>query len=357
MSNPYAVNKLVHHPETLRKLRDTGEGNLLSVHLMPQNLCNHRCEFCSYRMPDNKNSEEFNEGVHIPLDKMVQLLHHFSEMGVEGVEITGGGEPLAYPHINELFHSLEEREFAIGLVTNGTLHEKVLGFPKMSWARVSIDASTPGTYSRMRKTTENHFTKAWSCVKRLADVREKMHPDFRLGVGFVLSNENIHEVWDFVQMAKHSGADNVRLSLTFADSHLNYFKDQSALEEAVRASKDAVDNFSDETFHVHNLIPDRYHEQVHHRQNYKRCPTKDVLCVVEGEGKVYSCCTFTGSKKGLWGNFMEHPRGFKGVWEDAAERRKNWNSRVECQVACLYRDRNLAMNELIDNPPIHTEFV
>ena len=360
----YAVDKLASHPIALKQLRETGTAPLISVHLMPQNTCNQRCSFCSYRLPDNKNSSHFNEGVHIPWQDMVGLLADFHMMGVEGIEVTGGGEPLAYPHTKELWTFLNQHGFATALVTNGTLlkDRAELITPKMKWARVSIDASNAKTYAEMRKCPVAHFVKAWEAVAQLRK-HAPPDPDFRLGVGFVLCNENINEVYEFVRMARESGADNVRLSVTFSDQNEDFFEDKIAFSRAVEESQRAEADFTDETFKVNNLMPARGWEIQHPTQDYKRCPTKDVLCVVEGECKVYTCCTFTGSVHGLYGKFTEHPDGFRGLWDSFREWRRDFRPDQYCQCACLYRDRNLAMNDLIDGDEVpvadhlHKEFV
>ena len=365
----YALDKLADYPEVLQGLRETGDGQLISVHLMPQNLCNQRCEFCSYRLPDNKNSVAFNEGAHLSLDQLEPLLDHFEEMGVRGVEVTGGGEPLAHPEPLKILRMLAARGFAIGLVTNGTLHERIKPLPPivkehLKWVRVSIDASREETYRATRKAPKGHFEKAWGCVRWLAAERASLHEDFRLGVGFVLANQNAKDLYSFVAQAKAAGADNVRLSSTFSDQHEDFFKHPDAMRDAVSESLQAVVDYQDENFTVHNLIPDRNRDIMHPYQDYRRCPTKDLLCVVEGEGRVYTCCTFTGSLSGLYGNYLEHPEGFKGLWEENATRRREWDSREECRVSCLYRDRNVAMNRLIDSGEtttrsgvLHREFI
>jgi len=362
----YAVDKITSHPLTLAKMRDTGEGDLISVHLMPQNLCNQSCSFCSYRLPDNKNSSEFNEQSHIPLEAMMGLLDDLEGMDVQGVEVTGGGEPLAYPFTSQLWHRLAESPMATALVTNGSLlHKHDIGMitSRMKWARVSIDAARPDTYAAMRRASVTHFDRAWAAV---ASLRQHAPPDpeFKLGVGFVLCNENINEVYDFVKQARSSGADNVRLSLTYSDQHEKFFRDQDALANAIEESKRAEADFNCSYFRVNNLIPVRGWEIHHPQQDYVRCPTKDLLCVVEGECWVYTCCTFTGSLRGRYGKFTEHEGGFRGLWEDFAEWRKDFDASVYCDCSCLYRDRNLAMNDLIDSsetPPVgdhqHREFI
>ena len=370
VGNAYSTLKLAAHPETLEKMRKTDAGDLITVHLMPQNLCNQSCSFCSYRLPDNKNSKEFDESAHISWDDMEELLEDFGEMGVRGVEITGGGEPLAYPNILPLLGWLGQTKMQVGLVTNGTLFHKIQRYfvsaigERLSWVRVSIDAATVDTYVKMRKASAIHFSKAWHAVEDIASHRDEFHPDFRLGVSFVLCNENIGEVYQFVRLAKESGADNVRLSSTFSDQHMAFFKDQKAVEIAYAQSVLAKDDFETDGFKVYNLLPTRLKETQEPYQDYRRCPTKDLLCVVEGTGKVYTCCTFTGSLSGLYGKFTEHPQGFRGLWADHSAYRKQWDSREMCKVSCLYRDRNMAMNTLIDGDEasspdgvIHKEFI
>ena len=360
----YALDKLASHPEVLKDLRGGGGGRLLSVHLMPQNVCNQRCSFCSYRLPDNKNSEHFNESMAIPLDDMRALLDDFKEMGVLGVEVTGGGEPLAYPWSVDLWRMLFNRGFATGLVTNGTLlrDNAALINSSAKWIRVSIDSADRDTYTKMRQCSDSHYDKAWRAVTEFRDCAPS-DPEFRLGTGFVLCNENMGQIYEFVKMAKEHGADNVRLTSAFSDQHLSFYEEEALLPQQVEDSIKAQQDFEDDSFKVHNLIPTRLWETDHPTQDYKWCVVKDLLCVVEGECKVYTCCTFTGTLKGLYGKFTEHPGGFKGLWEEKAEWRKSIDASKYCTVSCLYRGRNLAMNKLIESgetpsvSQVHREFI
>ena len=160
--------------------------------------------------------------------------------------------------------------------------------------------------------------------------------EFRLGTGFVMANGNELEVYDFCKKVKDLGADNVRLGLTFSDKHLDYFEDKTLLKKGILLAKQAVDDFSDNSFKVINLIQERGRNLYECTNDYSPCHTKDVLCVLEGEGNVYTCCTFTGSNKGILGNIHKNPDGFKGVWRDSFEFRKNLNPRNYCNVSCLY---------------------
>lgn len=353
----YATDKLISHVDAFAKYKQTGEGELITVHLMPQNTCNQRCSFCAYRMPFNQNSDAFDEGAHLSRAELDELLSHFKELGVQGIEVTGGGEPLAYPHQQLLWDGLLERGFATALVTNGTLMKDwapLICSTRLKWARVSIDAATPQTYQKIRKCPPDHFEKAWRAVDQLRR-NEQGDPEFRLGVGFVACPENLDEVWGFVKQAKESGADNVRLSSIFS-SHGAEVYDLGQEYDAEQAAEHAKEEFEDESFAVHNLLGNRVLENRRTIQDYPTCPTKDFLCVVEGEGKVYTCCTFTGSEKGCYGKFQDHPGGFKGLWTSTEEWRRSLDPRKYCRTSCLYRERNLAVIEML-TPKLHKEFI
>jgi len=366
----YACNKLAAYPDLVRELqvRRAPKNRLISVHLMPQNRCNQHCEFCSYRMPNNRNADVFDPGESLSWGAMKELLADFRALGVRGVEVTGGGEPLAYPHTDKLWREFAKHGFATALVTNGTpLRDRapIICSTNLKWARVSIDCSKLETYVRMRMAPEGHFKLAWDAVAQLREHAPK-DPEFRLGVGFVLCNENMGEVYDFVARAKDSGADNVRLSVTYPGDGDYHFQDFDALGGEIRDAERAEEDFADENFAVHNLMAQRWREVVSDTQLYRRCVTQEILCVVEGSGHVYTCCTFTGSKKGDQGVFWQHPEGFLGLWRDKALWRSILNPMKYCQNACLYESRNREMLAMLakDAGPlpcskgmIHTEFI
>jgi len=309
-------------------------------------------------MDGNKNAVEFDRKSAIPWSDMTNLLYDFKDLGVQGIEVTGGGEPLAYPHTERFWGLLREHGFATALVTNGTLlrdRAPLICSSNLKWARVSIDAVTKETYTAMRRCPESHFELAWRAVRKIRE-HAPATPDFRLGIGFVQSVENLGQVYEFVRMASESGADNVRLSTVFSDQNLGYFEGhEEELLQAIEDSERAEADFSSDDFVVHNLLPTRVMEIEHPTQDYDRCATKDFLCVVEGSGKVYTCCTFTGSDRGCYGNFMEHPGGFKGLWEENEQWRRDLVARDYCKVACLYRTRNEGLIELM-TPRMHKEF-
>jgi MoaA/NifB/PqqE/SkfB family radical SAM enzyme len=357
-SSPYATDKIVHHPDAVKAFAEhrSHDLNPLFVQLMPQNVCNHSCSFCSYRLPDWKNSTLFDESKAIPWEVCERLIDDFDRMGVKAVEVTGGGEPTAYPHFAELFRLLTLAEIETSLVTNGTLFdkEKIEAFVESDWkwARVSIDAELSETYSRIRKVSAHHMVRAWDSVRTLSDAKNS--PDQRVGVGFVVTPDNYMEVHGACRRAQSMGADNIRISVAFVNEGADLLTDEQ-IQEVERQIGSAKATLQVRGFEVVDLFRERIDNLKDSPvQDYDYCGTKDVLCVIEGECNVYTCCTLAGDPRGLLGNVRD--QSFVDLWRETREARRIFDVRSRCQCVCLYEKRNKVFLELRDPPP-HVNFV
>lgn len=338
--NIYATDKILRHPKAVDAFvrRQSHLLNPITVHLMPHNSCNQNCTFCAYRMEGSRNAEGFNPKASIPWENMVGLLDEFAELGVKALEITGGGEPLLYPDVHDLFRACAEVGFDTALVTNGTLLTPELAdalfATRLKWARVSIDAGTPDAYKTIRRCPEIHWKRAWEAVRLLSDRRK----DHVIGVGFVATPVSAPTVCEFITRAADSGADNVRLSVAFTPAGSGLLSMQQAAD--LRVGIERSRHLESEKFHIHDLTAERI-QNLHAIQNYDYCGIKDVLCVVEGSGNVYTCCSLTGNKRGLVGNFLGE--GFASLWERTREWRRNFVPEKTCNCPCLYESRNQIM--------------
>lgn len=365
--DPYKTDKLAYHPDVVRSLRAGSNDTLVQVHLMPQNTCNQHCNFCPFRMPDNKNAAHFDESRCLAPEQLERLAADMKTLGVRAVEVTGGGEPLSYKHRKLLFELLFDAGFDVALATNGTLlNEEMAAMlaPRLTWMRISLDAARRSTYTAIRRCPESHYDAAIDAFRKIRSAGPH-RPDFRLGAGFVMTNGNELEVYEACVLAKKMGADNIRLGLAFADSQSHFFRDPRRVEEGIRQAAAADRELSDSTFQIIDLMQERRQNIAAGRNDYPYCYTKDILCVIEGEGNVYTCCTFTGSTKGLIGNIVQHPQGLQGVWMDSQTFRRQLDPRTYCTVPCLYLRRNLDMIQIVgsDNArapgtePLHVNFI
>jgi len=301
-----------------------------------------------------KNSEYFDKKSHIPWGVMQNLLHECHTIGVKALEITGGGEPLAYPHINKLLEELSMLPIDTALVTNGTLLKEftteLLFTTSLQWVRISIDAGNKDMYTKIRRCHESHWDLVWENLKQL--IARRTH--HIIGVGYVVTDMNHNGILELCKRAKDAGVNSVRISVAFTSKGADILDDAQQLE--VRKQLDEAHKLEDGNYHIADLYQERLNNlrDSAKQQDYDYCGTKDILCVVEGEGNVYTCCTLTGMKQGLIGNIKETSFGL--LWKQKACWRKNFNPRKMCKCMCLYEKRNQMMLEL-RCPPDHLNFI
>lgn len=375
---PYATDKIRWHPEALKRMGDNEHPpSPITVHFMPMLGCNQHCTFCAYgHRVESDDPEEHGwknmammSDAAMPLDKMLETIQCFERMGVKSIEITGGGEPLIWPHIDACFDRLIASPLETALVTNGTAmteaRAKLFGATKWKWARVSIDAGKAEQYMNTRRVPESHWHRAWDGVSRI--VAQKTEPDQRVGVGYVVDRHNCEGVYNGASRAKWAGADNIRISFAFTPMGKDRV-DEGLLMEARQQARDAVERLNGDGFQVINLLEERIGNVLKPYQDYPFCGAKEVLCVVGADLNAYYCCTLAFNPLGLIGSFADQT--FEQLWtsEVTEANFKAHNPSSDCRMECLYerRNRNI-LNFLRDHdaaavqegeePPLHVNFV
>lgn len=137
--------KLFYHQEVMQKLRD-GKGQPIVTHIMPTDVCQHSCAFCSV---------QHRSGDSLSMLQIRQYLDQLCTFGLKSVIISGGGNPLLYRcretggDINMLIDEIHARGLEIGMITNGlplkdygdrwswkTMRPETLD--KLTWVRISL---------------------------------------------------------------------------------------------------------------------------------------------------------------------------------------------------------------------------
>ncbi len=354
---PYSVQKLVHHPEALQMMREGKHQSPTQIHFMPALACNQSCGFCSYghRLSTDgpeqlgwKNMALMSDD-YMPRAKMLECIRDWREMGVCAIELTGGGEPLIYPHVDDFLAEMASWRADLALVTNGTAltptRAAAFGLTNWKWARVSIDAGDPETYAKTRRVPSSHWTLAWRAVSLLAGLKTDIEQ--RVGVGYVIDHSNYQGVYDGIQKAVACGADNIRVALAFTPQHLSRFPEGSLGEVALQLGEAKYD-FGDK-IQINDLVSERTKNIENQTQDYRYCAVKEVLCVVGGDQQVYTCCTLAFNPKGLIGSIKE--QSFQQLWEAKAEWFARHDARKVCKIPCLYEMRNKRALDLLSMSP------
>lgn len=365
----YSTRKIAWHLEALQSLREGKLTPPIIVQFMPTNVCNQACGFCSYGSgpesirakvpnPDRKlwkNQQLFQGRDVFPEDKMLETIQCLDAMGTKCVEITGGGEPLAYPWIESLLSALRQTSMETALVTNATLLTPaladLLAETKFVWGRVSIDAGNAAQYCKTRNVPESHWKKAWDGLRLL--VERKQGPEAAIGVGMVIDRDNWEGIYECCRLAFESGADNVRISAAFTPDGPLRFSEQSLAEIPDQLAR-AKSDFECSTFRIHDLFQERKHNVDYNKQTYPYCYWKEIGCVIGADQNVYACCSWAYNKMGLMGTVRT--QDFKAMWEgDAWKWRQSHDPRRDCRIHCLYERRNLDALQLMGDQPLAKE--
>ena len=114
---------------------------------LPTNRCNLNCSFCSCSERDKSREMEYA--------RAQVVIQDLAELGCKSVTITGGGEPLCYERLPEMIEYFRENGILVGLVTNGTLLERLdqKTLDLITWCRISSSDDRALT-SKYRQTLE-----------------------------------------------------------------------------------------------------------------------------------------------------------------------------------------------------------
>lgn len=216
--------EIADHLNTLRKSFKNDDDLLASIRsgevrrlldIRPINLemditnqCNLRCVMCPFSQP----SVYKRKTKHMPVEvfqKLADSVFH----AVNYLSLAYGTESLLHPEFDR-FISIASRYGIrrIYINTNGLLltekHVERMVESGLKDLSISIDAATSETYSKIRKGGD--FNRVIRNIRMVNRIRDKAGAEYpKVGMLFVLMQQNIHELPAFVNLAHDLGAVGV----------------------------------------------------------------------------------------------------------------------------------------------------
>jgi MoaA/NifB/PqqE/SkfB family radical SAM enzyme len=181
--------KIFFHKSAIRDLK-RGRNHPIVLHIMPTELCNLRCAFCSVA----QRGENGNLFPDLKMSQIRQVVRNFKKMGLKAVILSGGGEPAVYPRINELLEFLRKEKLEIGLITNGVALSKKIkpeNLKRLAWIRISVnslDFLNDIEVPKLSKKTTLGFSYIWNPLttkKTIEKIRKKIKEISSRGAGAV----------------------------------------------------------------------------------------------------------------------------------------------------------------------------
>ncbi len=323
-------DKVLANADKIIEFLKTGNTIPVLVEIDPSNSCNHACPFCisSYlHLDESKNLETFDRTI-MSREMLFSVCKDLIDMKVSAISWTGGGEPWVNQHLRDVIQYVgENSSIRMGMFTNGTMIDKQNAFEVLSkymtWVRFSIDCGTKETYNTIRRPRNgNHdWNKMISNLSILLDTKEKMNSKLDVGVGFVITPDNYHEIVDFAlyfqnfnlkycqykpEIVNQEREDGVQRKLEF-------------WKEKVEPMLDEAKNILGDKFQINGYkLSDLKNDPTLLGRRYKKCLGSQIQPCVGADGEVYICVNQRGYKEYSYGSL--HEKSFKDIWNDIEKR-------------------------------------
>jgi len=294
--------KTLRHPGTV-----DCEGRIRPIHpqINPTNNCNLNCPFCS--------CSERDRGAEIPWQEMQEMLRLYAGLGARALTITGGGEPLLYSHINETVGCADKLGMESGLVTNGTLFDRLESVPA-TWIRVSVSGD--------RALGSAFFSTLDDAVRRMPDVD-----------------------WAFSYIAtREPDADKLRRVLAFANDHCFTH---------VRVVADILDHAAVPLAKLRETVAGDpgeplaiWQDRNSPTRGRKECRISLLKPVVSADGLLYPCCGVQYAQTTPGRDYVKEMS--MGTWRNAENifRRQAAFDGSRCNV-CYYESYNSLLSVMV----------
>ena len=316
-------------------------GNIVpprTVEFFISDICNHNCIGC--------HSQELHKSKTPFLDFEVakKVVDEVAIMGTEGIEISGGGEPLLYPHIVELVKYINDKGMKVGMITNGTCFKKSM-YPilhNLLFLRIAFDAGTRETYKKVHGV--DHFEKLQNIIEDIITYKKEHKLNVTIGLKYLISYANENELLEAAEIARDLGVNYIQFK------PLRHSKEGIENPDKVKALIEEAKKLATNTFQVIGGVDKTYIKQ--------RCILNMMHPLIDASGDVFLCAFFQHRMDThRIGNV--HKQSFSDIWYSEQHRKAFLSTDFnQCNFFdCPFHGANELVQEAIVKDKMHMEFI
>ncbi len=304
------------------------QGNA-AKHLVPLNVtmeltlnCNIRCLHC-YNLdrdePEAVRAAACGSGgddarPNLSLAEVLQVMEQLRAAGALFLTLTGG-ELLTYPHLFAVLDRARELNFAVQLLTNGTMLQpgvaaRLASYRNLLGASVSLYGATADVHDGITQLAGS-WRRTWDGIRRLRQL------GIVVRLKFILMRQNAHEV-----AAMRAAADSEGFPY-LVDMTITARNDGTRSSLATRLEDDQVDGLYRGP--LRDMVPAGKREMT--EDNFP-CNCARGNCAISASGDVYPCVSVPWAA----GNVREQP--FIDIWRSSPVFQRIRGLRIADYPAC-----------------------
>jgi MoaA/NifB/PqqE/SkfB family radical SAM enzyme len=307
MSTAFAPkDKLLFQAERIAAFeRDDTTAPPALVEISPTNSCNAKCPWCFYVSSEYKqhHSQEW-----ISPDVLGPTIVDMSEMGVNAITWTGGGDPSTYPHIGSMVDLANTLGIKQGMFTNAY---KAIEHPEqLDWIRVTI-------------------TERFLITRHVAHYAAVT----KVGVNFNLTRDNESHLRPLAEASRKAGVRYFQVRPALAD--------RWDLQQEVQVPLYLRDLETDEFKIV--LTPYKFEDHAR-PHGYAKCHGHRLVPFVWHNGDLSVCAYHFGRAEYTFGNLNANP--FREIWNGARRHVMILNG-IDVISSCQHCCKNHEINKVL----------
>jgi len=355
--NPFNPYRILRYVDDIPALKGDDNGprpgdvkpRMLLIY--PSMTCNQKCEYCYY-IPMHEKAAFMSE-------KMIaEIMRDSIMMGIEGVELCGGGEPLLHPASVDYLGAGIDSGLKFGVLTHAAVPRKhdlfTLIGEHFSYFRVSMDYGDPEFYATTRGTHVKMFEWAIENIKTALHAREEYNDTYGEGSSNCLVSikatvwkQTPEQICELAYLGKRLGVDSIQFKR--ADQVSGGMEQDRSRHNAI---SETLENLKRDP-----AMPPIMYNFGKTKLTHK-CWITPIHAFVETDGDVHLCCYYEGrhdthkignvkeqSLIEIWGS-SKHVAAIKNVDTDICN-----------EYACRFIGYMKTLDEAVDDDLLQLQFV
>lgn len=275
-----------------------------TVMISPTDSCNLKCSFC-WRLEKEEDPNTWR-AKELSFDEIRKVVLDCAEMGVETIDLTGGGEAFMRQDIMDIIRLVKENGMRCSLTTNSTLlnEQKIKRLVELGLDDIcfSLESGDEEVSDRIRGAgTYKKTIAAMSTLKKIKQEQKKTLPAARIGT--VITAWNYNHLKSLERFVKDNGIESINFSVMLE------WKSNKGMSVAGKSAQvmyelRTLDQLLDNEKITHNLKPILKHGLGSHATP-EACYAPWQMLFINSQGSVLGCCILASFYENVIGNVRE----------------------------------------------------